>query len=60
MLSRQSRRTGLQAQSGRITPYWHDYYARQGLQVPEGEPGSNPGDLSRSAAICILGIVEKE
>ena len=32
-------------QSGRITPYWHDYYARQGLQVPEGEPGSNPGDL---------------
>ena len=47
-------------QSGRITPYWHDYYARQGLQVPEGEPGSNPGDLSRSASICILGIVEKE
>lgn len=47
-------------QSGRITPYWHDYYARQDLQVPEGEPGSNPGDLSRSAAICILGIVEKE
>ena len=47
-------------QSGRITPYWHDYYARQGLPVPEGEPGSNPGDLSRSAAICILGIVEKE
>lgn len=47
-------------QSGRITPYWHAYYARQGLQVPEGEPGSNPGDLSRSAAICILGIVEKE
>lgn len=47
-------------QSGRITPYWHDYYARQGLQMPEGEPGSNPGDLSRSAAICILGIVEKE
>lgn len=46
--------------SGRITPYWHDYYARQDLQVPEGEPGSNPGDLSRSAAICILGIVEKE
>lgn len=46
--------------SGRITPYWHDNYARQGLQVPEGEPGSNPGDLSRSAAICILGIVEKE
>lgn len=46
--------------SGCITPYWHDYYARQGLQVPEGEPSSNPGDLSRSAAICILGIVEKE
>lgn len=41
--------------TGTITPYWRDYYARQGMQVPEGEPGSNPGDLSRSEAVAILG-----
>lgn len=44
--------------TGKVTPYWRDYYARQGLQVPEGEPGSNPGDLSRNAAVYIIGRVE--
>lgn len=41
--------------TGIVTPYWKDYYARQGLAVPEGEPGSNPGDLSRGNAVVILG-----
>lgn len=41
--------------TGKITPFWHDYYARQNLRVPEGEPGSNPGNLSRSKALRILG-----
>ncbi len=41
--------------TGRVTRFWTDYYARQGLSVPEGEPGSNPGDLSRSSAVRILG-----
>lgn len=41
--------------TGTITAYWRDYYARRGLRVPEGEPGSNPGDLSRSDKIVILG-----
>lgn len=45
--------------TGTITPYWKDYYARQGLQVPEGKPGSNPGDLSRSKAVAILGELKK-
>ena len=44
--------------TGKITKYWKDYYANQGLQVPEGEPGSNPGDLSRSKAIKIICILE--
>ncbi len=44
--------------TGKVTPYWEDYYARQGLSVPEGEPGSNPGDLSRSDAINIIGVLE--
>lgn len=46
--------------TGRISQFWKDYYGRQGLTVPEGEPGSNPGDLSRSAALCILGFVDKD
>lgn len=45
--------------TGAITPYWKDYYGRQGLKVPEGEPGSNPGDLSRSNKIIILGELRK-
>ena len=44
--------------TGKITKYWKDYYANQGLRVPEGEPGSNPGDLSRSKAIKIICILE--
>lgn len=44
--------------TGKITRYWKDYYARQGLQVPEGEPGSNPGDLSRSEAVVVIGRLE--
>lgn len=45
--------------SGKITKFWHDYYAKQNMKVPEGEPGSNPGDLSRSDAVMILGILRK-
>ncbi len=40
--------------TGKVTQYWKDYYARRGMQVPEGEPGSNPGDLSRSPKLRFL------
>lgn len=40
--------------SGQVTQYWKDYYARHDMQVPEGEPGSNPGNLSRSLQLIIL------
>ena len=40
--------------TGKVTQFWKDYYARRGLQVPEGEPGSNPGDLSRSQKLRFL------
>ena len=40
--------------NGRITDYWKAYYGRQGLQVPEGEPGSNPGDLSRRKELTVV------
>lgn len=45
--------------TGKITPYWTAYYAKQGLVVPEGMPGSNPGGLSRSRKIRILGWLQK-
>ena len=41
--------------TGIVTPYWKEYYARHGMEVPEGWPGSNPGQLSRSNKVCILG-----
>ena len=39
--------------SGHITPYWEDFYSRRGLAVPEGQPGSNPGALSRHPQVKI-------
>ena len=41
-------------ETGMVTQYWKDYYARRGMQVPEGELGSNPGDLSRSPKLRFL------
>ncbi len=41
-------------ETGMVTQFWKDYYARRGRQVPEGEPGSNPGDLSRSPKLRFL------
>ena len=37
--------------TGRITPYWQDFYGRRGLTVPEGQPGSNPADLMKKVKI---------
>jgi len=39
---------------GKILPYWTEYYRRAGKNVPEGEPGTNPGQLSRSENISII------
>ncbi|MBQ9355718.1 MAG: hypothetical protein IJT98_00275 [Prevotella sp.] len=33
--------------TGTITPFWQQFYQRHGLGVPEGEPGTNPGELSQ-------------
>ena len=40
---------------GRILPYWINYYLERDLDVPEGEPGSNPGALSRNEKVEIIG-----
>ncbi len=40
--------------TGRIFPAWQTYYEALGIPVPEGEPGCNPGGLSRSRHIRIV------
>ena len=40
---------------GKILPYWTEYYRRVGKTVPEGAPGTNPGQLSRSQRLIIIG-----
>ena len=45
--------------SGSITEYWKDFYSRRGMRVPEGEPGTNPGELSRRPQVTILGKYPK-
>lgn len=41
--------------SGRITPYWQQFYKEQGMAVPEGQPGTNPAELSQRKLIKIIG-----
>ena len=41
--------------SGQITDYWKEFYDRRGMEVPEGAPGSNPGELSRRPQVTIVG-----
>ena len=36
---------------GETDPYWTEYYARLGVPIPEGEPGTNPNDLSRDPVL---------
>ncbi len=43
--------------SGEITTFWKDYYSKAGITVPEGAPGSNPGELSREKIIKMLYII---
>lgn len=42
-------------ESGQVTEYWRDFYRRRGMAVPEGRPGTNPGELSRRPQVTILG-----
>ena len=43
--------------SGEITAFWRNYYSKAGMNVPEGAPGSNPGELSREKIIKMLYII---
>ena len=41
--------------NGQILPFWTTYYQQWNMAVPEGEPGTNPGGISRSDKITIVG-----
>ncbi len=41
--------------NGCIPEFWEAHYKAKGIPVPEGEPGTNPGELSRRAEVKILG-----
>lgn len=41
--------------TGNVTDFWTKFYAARGLTVPEGMPGTNPGQLSRDSNVKILG-----
>ena len=40
--------------SDQFFPVWEDYYQNLGIPIPEGEPGINPGGMSRSSFIEII------
>jgi hypothetical protein len=42
--------------TGEIHKYWVRYYSYFGMPVPEGEPGSNPGDISRDNKLEIYRV----
>lgn len=37
--------------------YWVNYYGYFGMEVPKGEPGSNPGDISRDKRLHVYNVV---
>jgi hypothetical protein len=42
--------------TGRFFPAWAVYYEELGLEIPEGRPGCNPGQLSREVSIVWRGF----
>ena len=44
-------------ENGNITPYWDDFFSRRGMEVPEGKPGTNPGELSRHPTVKIKYLI---
>ena len=40
--------------SGITLPAWKEYFSELGIPIPEGEPGINPGSISRSQVLTII------
>ncbi len=44
-------------ETGQVTDYWREFYGHRGMSVPEGAPGTNPGELSCRPQVTILGRI---
>ncbi|MBQ0114349.1 MAG: hypothetical protein KBT10_00505 [Bacteroidales bacterium] len=43
--------------SGEIPDFWVRRYGERGMAVPEGAPGTNPGEMSRRSCVNIIDVV---
>lgn len=43
--------------TGDFYPTWVDYYAKLGVEIPEGEPGCNPNGMAASDRLECLGVI---
>lgn len=43
---------------GDIPEFWQKHYAAKGIAVPEGAPGTNPGEMSRRKELEIVGWLQ--
>ena len=41
---------------GKIIPAWSEYFSKLDVDVPEGQPGINPGGISRSPVLDIVHV----
>ncbi|MCC6696059.1 MAG: hypothetical protein IT365_10565 [Candidatus Hydrogenedentes bacterium] len=41
-------------QTGEFFPPWVEYYASLGVSIPEGQPGLNPGSISREPVVQVV------
>lgn len=46
-----ARPMNFRASDGTLPAFWQDLFAKQGIPVPEGVPGTNPNDLSKEACL---------
>ena len=45
--------------TGIIDQYWINLYRKQGLEVPQDQPGTNPNDLSKSDKLQYIGQIQR-
>lgn len=43
--------------TGVVFPSWVEYYAKFGMEVPDGEPCSNPGSLSKDSRLSVYEVI---
>lgn len=41
-------------ETGETSPLWLNYFKKRNVRVPEGKPGTSPGEMSRSKALKIV------